>query len=58
MNHKRIYEYFSKNVPDYADRTKLYIKNKNNSIKLKLLNGEEYVFTINGKNNWKLERIR
>lgn len=58
MNHKRIYEYFSKNVPDYADRTKLYIKNKHNSIKLKLLNGEEYIFTINGKNNWKLERIR
>lgn len=59
MDHKKIFKYFSECVPNYADRTKLYIKNKSkgNSIRLKMTNGEEYVFTINGKKSWKFERV-
>ena len=58
MSHKQIYNYFAECLPDYADRVKLYLKNGNNGIRLRMLNGEEYTFTINNGTNWKFERMR
>lgn len=58
MEHDKIFKRFSKCLPDYADSTKLYIKKKSNSIMLRMLNGEEYLFTITGKTTWSFEKVK
>lgn len=57
MSHKKLFSLFEECFPDYADKTKLFLKDGKNCIKVRLFTGEELIFTVYGPKHWKLEYI-
>lgn len=49
MAHERIYEIYKIMFPYYSDLTELYFPNGKNSIRVRLKNKMELIFTYDGK---------
>lgn len=58
MTHGDIFKYFELYFPDYAkDKVDVWFQNGKNSIRIRQKNRQEFIFTYNGKDNWKFETI-
>lgn len=57
MTHPRVYEEFKTYFPQYEQMMKLWFPNGKNSIRVRLNNGRELVFTYNGTNEWCFETV-
>lgn len=58
MNHGEIYKYFELYFPDFSgDKVDVWFQNGKNSIRVRQKNRQEFIFTYNGKDNWKFETV-
>lgn len=59
MSHDEVYKYFVLYFPAYADgNVDVWFANGKNSIRIRQTNGQEFVFTYDGKQDWKLETVK
>ena len=57
MTHPEVYEDFKTYFPQYEKMTELWFPNGKNSIRARLNNGHELVFTYNGTKKWCFETV-
>lgn len=58
MLHKQIYNWFELYFPDYAGKRVLtWFPNGKDSIRVRQTNGQEFIFTYHGIEDWKLETV-
>lgn len=57
MTHPFVYEEFKTYFPQYEELTDLWFPNGKNSIRVRLKNKRELVFTINGTRDWCFETV-
>lgn len=56
MRHSDILRQFELYFPNYAgDKIAVWFPNGKNSIRVRHINGEEFIFSYNGRKDWKLE---
>lgn len=59
MSHNEIYKKFEKCLPIYAgDKVALWFPNGRNSIRVRLKDGLEYIFSYEGQQDWKFETVK
>lgn len=59
MSHSEVYKWFELYFPEYAgSKVDMWFANGKNSIRVRQTNGEEFVFTYDGKQDWKLETVK
>lgn len=58
MNHNEIYRWFELYFPHYSgDNVVMWFQNGKNSIRIRQINGQEFIFTYNSQKDWKFETI-
>jgi len=57
MVHSKIFEYFKECLPANAEKVETYFPNGRNSIRVRQINGKEFIFSFNGSRAWKFETI-
>lgn len=57
MIHSKVYECYKECLPDRAAFTKEYFPNGKNSIRVRQMNGNEFIFTFVNPKTWKFETI-
>lgn len=58
MVHTDVYKWFALYFPDYAgDKVDKWFPNGKNSIRVRQTNGQEFIFTYNSQNDWRLETV-
>lgn len=55
MNHKSIYEAFKVKLPKYADAVVTWFPNGKGSVRVRLIDNKEYVFSFNSDKDWIFE---
>lgn len=60
MTHKNIYEKFALifNMGYFKEQLQSWFNHGPNSIRLKMINGEQYIFTCMSDSDWKFETIK
>lgn len=59
MTHKEVHEWFELYFPAYArENVDVWFPNGKNCIRIRLRNRQEFVFTYDGKNDWKFETMQ
>ncbi len=58
MSHNEIYKQFELYFPDYAkERVAVWFPNGKNCIRVRQINGQEFVFSYIDQNTWKFETV-
>lgn len=57
MTHKKVYDYYVSYFPQYAKHTVEWFPNGKNSVRVRQTDGQDYVFTYQGKRNWRFETV-
>lgn len=58
MLHKQIYNWFELYFPDYSgEKVVTWFPNGKDSIRVRHENGQEFIFTYHGIQDWKLETV-
>jgi hypothetical protein len=57
MTHKDVYERFKELFPPYAADVTTWFPNGKGSIRVRLKSGLDYVFTVNGRLDWRFETV-
>lgn len=58
MSHGDVYKWFELYFPDYAgDKVDTWFPNGKNGIRIRQKNHQEFIFTFNGKDDWKFETL-
>lgn len=57
MNGKTVFEIFKSYFPKLTDEVEIWFINGKNSIRVKMINLQELIFTYNSKYDWRLETI-
>ena len=58
MVHQEVFKWFELYFPDYVkERIECWFPNGKNSIRLRQINKQEFIFTYNGKDNWRFETL-
>lgn len=57
MTHISIYNRFVLYFPQFADVADSWFPNGKNSIRIRIINDKDYVFTYNSKHDWRLETV-
>lgn len=56
MVHKEVYKQFELYFPLYAgENVEVWFPNGKNSVRVRQKNGQEFIFSYNGKDDWKFE---
>lgn len=56
MLHKEVYKWFKLYFPLYArENVEVWFPNGKNSVRVRQKNGQEFIFSYNGKDDWKFE---
>ena len=56
MVHKEVYKWFELYFPLYAGgNVEVWFSNGKNSVRIRQKNGQEFIFSYNGKDDWKFE---
>lgn len=59
MTHNDVYKWFELYFPAYSgDNVDVWFSNGKNSIRVRQTNGQEFIFTYNGKDDWKFETVK
>lgn len=59
MSHNEVYKWFEIYFPPYAaDKVAMWFPNGKNSIRIRQINRQDFVFTYNGSKDWKFETIK
>lgn len=57
MTHANILDYFKKVLPYKAENISVWYPNGKNSIRVRMTDGRELIFTMTGKYDWTLETL-
>lgn len=57
MSHKEVYKWFELYFPQYSKYIKEWFPNGKNSVRVRQINGQDFVFTFNAPNNWRFETV-
>jgi len=59
MSHNEVYKWFELYFPLYAGDNKVaaWFANGKNSIRVRQTNGQEFIFTYDGKYDWRFETV-
>lgn len=62
MTHRQVYGKFQETFPAYVHENLIYFPNGKNSVRIRGIRGlhsggEDFVFSYNGVNDWKLETV-
>lgn len=57
MTHDRIYAIYKELLPFYYKQTKMYFPCGQNTIRVRLENGRDYVFIFASDNSWSFETL-
>lgn len=57
MVHSQVIKMFSLKFPMYDGQRKEWFSNGKNSVRVRLKNGQEFVFTYNAPNDWRFETV-
>ncbi len=59
MSHNEVYKWFERYFPLYAgENISVWFANGKNSIRVRQTNGQEFIFTYNGKDDWRFETVK
>lgn len=59
MVHQEVFKLFDLYFPEYnKEKAEVWFANGKNSIRIRLKNKQELIFTYNGKDDWKLETVK
>lgn len=59
MAHGDVYKWFELYFPQYAgENIEIWFPNDRNSIRVRQTNKQEFIFTYNGKDDWRFETIK
>ena len=57
MTQQTVYQKYVMLFPQFAEHTKEWFPNGKNSVRVRQENGKDFVFTWNGKKEWKFETV-
>lgn len=57
MMHDEVFNQFKLSFSQYKNDVELNFPNGKNSVRVRLYDGNEFIFTYNGKDNWCLETV-
>lgn len=57
MTHSEVYKQYELQMADYWKITSIWFPNGKNSIRVRLMDKREYIFTYNGPFDWKFETL-
>lgn len=57
MTHREVFEQFKKYFPQFADSVKTIFPCGKNTVRLRLEQMRDYVFTYNGERDWSFETV-
>lgn len=57
MTHKSIFNSFKSRFPDIEEHSEIWFPNGKNSVRIRLKDGREIVYTCNDKDDWRLESL-
>lgn len=57
MTHNSVYRRFKEILPDIAKDTVAWFGNGKDSIRVRLTDGEDYIFTLTGRDTWTYENL-
>lgn len=57
MNHKEVYKAFTKILPFYLEKTAIWFPNGKGSIRIRMVDKSEFIFTIIDSNEWCFETL-
>lgn len=58
MMHQDIYKQFELCFPDYGKNIEMWFPNGRNSVRIRQVNKQEFIFTYNGQDDWKFETVK
>ena len=58
MSHNDIIKYFALCFPTYHERTVSWFQNGKNSVRVRLEDGQEFIFTYHSHKEWKFETVK
>ena len=58
MTHDEVFNQYTRLFPNYAyDQVETWFQNGKNSIRIRLIDHRQFVFTIYGKKDWRFETL-
>ena len=57
MTQKEVYKAFELFFPQYTEHINVWFPNGKNSIRIRLANGNEFIFTCDSKGDWRFETL-
>lgn len=57
MEHKEIYKWFELYLPQFSKHVVEWFPNGKNSVRVRQENGQDFIFTYNGPDNWCFETV-
>lgn len=59
MAHSDVFKWFELYFPQYSgEKVAVWFPNGRNSVRIRQTNGEEFIFTYGGKDDWKFETVK
>lgn len=57
MTHEDVYERFKELLPPYWAESTAWFPNGKDCIRIHMLSGPDYIFTVNGRLDWRFETV-